>query len=1001
MRMQTTWGLRLIDEVLNDSSTIRIDASDAELDGFSDDTSSEYRRRSVVRTDQGGSLTYDAPGCGARYLGFVIYDSSSTERVEVWIDRVKQGVALADANNQRERLLTLVEPYDFHGGEQICLKTPLEEERGTYRIECIALFTDLPPGNELPCSFNHVHAEFASPLHPLGGSRETANEDTATATASVRLTWVTTWDARCNVEYWAEGSRMRTAIDEGSPWANHRVVLTNLMPDTTYSYRLSALDRNRVIVESETRTFMTSPPPPVIGSAASQRIPLTIRNSSDGPYTSVPVTGGIPFATGMLGSSEHLRLLGPDGAEVPLQARTLGQWLDGSVKWALLDFQADVPPRSVRTYTLECGAEVRKARFDPQLEVHEDAHTVTIDTGRLRLKIDRSRFAPLAEILRDNRSYVTGSRIVVNGTDGKEHVSTSAAAEAVEIEEAGPLRCVVRIEGKHLSADGGALLRSICRIHAYAGLPFVRLDHTLVNDSASEKFTEIASMYLHIDMPSSDHEGFEIRQTHDGRYLIGGEVRQGRMNGTASAGALDVAIVDFWQQYPKSLRTHAEGIEIGICPAISADDYRDSGEDDHKLYFYLNAGVYRFREGLSKTHTMYIGKDIPSLPMPVPQASPEWVCESGALGEIHPVKEDVFADYETKVSEAFDAYLENRERGREYGMLNYGDWWGERKWNWGNCEYDTAYALFIQWARSGDLRWLKEGCRAALHHRDVDTCHASADTGNVGGVYEHCIGHTGDYYPDGFRPGAFSGGHSSVSHTWVDGFLLHHFLTGDLRSLDTARIVADRYDSHYTRNYDFTDCRDSGWHLIHAMAMYHATRDRFYLNASHIIVERTLERQTEDGGWRRILGPGHCFCHPPRHTGNAGFMVGILLNGLRLYHQSTGDPRVAAAIVRGAEYLIDDMWVDDADGFRYTSCPHSPMFTDNFHAGIGGIAYAWRISRNPRLEPVLRRATQQAIHTNSFGKPENDRGTIGKAISAGLRSAPYALYDVAHLLHSV
>ncbi len=106
--------------------------------------------------------------------------------------------------------------------------------------------------------------------------------------------------------------------------------------------------------------------------------------------------------------------------------------------------------------------------------------------------------------------------------------------------------------------------------------------------------------------------------------------------------------------------------------------------------------------------------------------------------------------------------------------------------------------------------------------------------------------------------------------------------------------------------------------------------------------------------------------------------------------------------MRGAEFLIDDMWVDEGDGFRYTSCPHSSLCTDNFHRGIDGIAYAWRISRKippvPPLvkggkggfEPLLRRATQKAIDTlNPFGK----------SISASLRVAPNVLYDVARLMN--
>ena len=69
--MQTTWGAKLIDRVVDGSSTIKINAGDMELDGFVDDTFSEYRRRSVVRTKPTGSLSCSAPDCGKRYLGFV------------------------------------------------------------------------------------------------------------------------------------------------------------------------------------------------------------------------------------------------------------------------------------------------------------------------------------------------------------------------------------------------------------------------------------------------------------------------------------------------------------------------------------------------------------------------------------------------------------------------------------------------------------------------------------------------------------------------------------------------------------------------------------------------------------------------------------------------------------------------------------------------------------------------------------------------------------------
>ena len=50
MTMQTTWGAKTIDRAVDSPSTIRIDASDMEMDGFIDDTFSEYRERSAVHT---------------------------------------------------------------------------------------------------------------------------------------------------------------------------------------------------------------------------------------------------------------------------------------------------------------------------------------------------------------------------------------------------------------------------------------------------------------------------------------------------------------------------------------------------------------------------------------------------------------------------------------------------------------------------------------------------------------------------------------------------------------------------------------------------------------------------------------------------------------------------------------------------------------------------------------------------------------------------------------
>jgi hypothetical protein len=461
-----------------------------------------------------------------------------------------------------------------------------------------------------------------------------------------------------------------------------------------------------------------------------------------------------------------------------------------------------------------------------------------------------------------------------------------------------------------------------------------------------------------------------------------------------------VAVRDFWQNYPKDLVADAAGLELGICPPLRPDEYAAAKGtmDEHRLYYYLQDGGYKLRQGVSKTHDIWLDFQPAGSPdamgaepslvrtrrAPLQAVPPaQWYADSKAFGGISPAGgQGVAALYEAAFDRSFQGYLRNRETNREYGMLNFGDWWGERVINWGNSEYDTQYGFLLQFARTGDLRYFRVAEEAELHNRDVDTAHAHRDPSRIGGVYIHCVGHTGDYYRESPLPprGIVRGGFQ-VSHTFIEGHLYYYFLTGDARSLETATKIADRDDLYQTRNFDFSDSRNAGWHLILTLAMYDATRDRFYLNAAKIIVERVLERQTPDGGWRKLLTPGHCACLP-RHYGNAGFMLAVLLTGLRHYEEATGDPRIAPAIIGGARFLIDDMWVPQARAFRYTSCPKTEVMAGLNFLLFDGIVYAHQRTGDPRMRAVLIQGADTAL--------ESMRG-LGKGFTQTTRVAPHFL----------
>ena len=324
------------------------------------------------------------------------------------------------------------------------------------------------------------------------------------------------------------------------------------------------------------------------------------------------------------------------------------------------------------------------------------------------------------------------------------------------------------------------------------------------------------------------------------------------------------------------------------------------------------------------------------------------------------------------------------------GCSTFGDWYGERSYNWGNMEYDTPWCFLQEYLRGGHEDFFTWADQAARHLVDVDTCHVG-ESGLLHNQYLHSVGHVGNYYPDGYRETAIFTGRTSVSHTWVEGLFLHHLLTGDPRSQVAASKTCDSLVGEMVNNYDFTNCRNSGWHLIHLSAAYRATGRRVFLNAARIIVDRVLERQRSSGGWDRLMVPGHCHCDPPRHTGNAGFMVSILMVGLKRYHEVTEDQRVADAIVAAADYCIDRMWVPAGSAFHYTCCPESRVSASADMRILKGVAAAYGFTGEDRFKNVLLAGIETAI-----GNPPRASRGIGKGICSPMRGAPQVIAALPH-----
>ena len=250
-----------------------------------------------------------------------------------------------------------------------------------------------------------------------------------------------------------------------------------------------------------------------------------------------PVTRGVPIPESTLLATDGLHVVSPGGSRVPAQFRVLGRWPDGSVKWVLVDFQADADPsgRAVYTLTDEAagGTGDLPASLPPasSVRITETDRDLHVDTGALRFRISRHQYGLFHSVSLGHATDETPTlahsapdqggdawaRISEGASDGSLkrrlygpgglcRASLAGDSYEVTVEEQGSLRAVIRMESA-LEADipmhhyaGYRPVRCITRIHAYAGHAFVRILQTHVF-TCNPREVEIEDLALDIPAP--------------------------------------------------------------------------------------------------------------------------------------------------------------------------------------------------------------------------------------------------------------------------------------------------------------------------------------------------------------------------------------------------------------------------------------------------------------------------------------------------------------------
>ena len=1011
-------GWSAIQEILSSDEVIRIPIMGAQAEGF-ELNDVVYHPRQALRLRKGsGWFSVEIPGDGHYFPGIIVYDGPGSERFEVELNGRRLGEFVADLDDNREALYVSSTGYPMRQGDLI--KFSANPSRAglapsmtslVHRVEDVVLLV-LPP----------------QPLEPVyqtkfvGAARVDAPAGSSNSPA--RITWVTTWPARCSIEYGAGGSPA-TTVEEDQAWNNHRLLIEKLVPGESYQYRIACPRPDGTDAQT---AWLPLPEPgldPLVGPD-SLTVPLVVSNPSSLSREQAPVSAGVPLPEGRVWANSF-ELVDDDGRRSPVQTVALEHWGDGSMKWVLADFQANLAPNESRAFSMRAIAPDLETSGEPMARWTTD-DTVIVDTGLIQVRFAKG-YAPFQSLYLDqngDREFSEAEKVIdvpAGGAliirDGDNYLSMpSGSAQELSISRNGTLASIVTIRGL-LTGSEGQTYESEFQIHAHRDHQRIRIDHILVSHQSSDT---LKSIEFSMPLNGGEFENYSmggatsqaepvsssrttLRQMRDDRWELVrpshtsfGKRADGWILGKNADVAVAVSLRPFWQQWPKSLWIEPGSIGVGLLPEFQAQEMAtDDPIELTKLFYNYRDDKYVLPQGLQKSHEMYlwVGPSGQSLSAGAEfgresefvlkaRPDPHYSAGTGALGDVAVLDDQTFPFYTSLFDKMLAAYPETREKNHEYGFLNFGDYWMSESFpNWGNNQYDISHGLLHAWMLGGADDTFALGESAARHTMDVDVVHHRAPR-DIGSVYWPGVGHIGGGWFEE-KPtdvGTYSTTTWKVRHAYIDGILDYYHLTGNEIARRTALKIADHYAGYYTLNLDFIHAGEAGSFLIMMAAAYRATSDAFYLNAMRMAVERMLERETPDiGGWDRILTSGHCDLNPP-YLGEANFMLGLLLSGLKRYHQITGDETVQESIVRAARRLVEEHWNPQRTAFRYTSCP-TIHFTDDLNSVIlEGLGYAWRLSDDPQLaRPLL----ADAPHPLWFDH--------GRGFARIARFAPHTLYE--------
>ncbi|SMO53922.1 hypothetical protein SAMN06265219_104123 [Gracilimonas mengyeensis] len=243
--------------------------------------------------------------------------------------------------------------------------------------------------------------------------------------------------------------------------------------------------------------------------AQSKSVPLTWLEDNSFE-TDIGVSWGVPFTKGEVQPGDTFSLTDNTGTKIPVQNWPMAYWPDGSIKWTGL--AAVVPPSSGNGFQLSVGT---SATSESLVLAQETKAGIEINTGVIQAIIPKNGSSFLSSLKINGQQVGKNGQLIAINEDRSRLESEGileqkrfvSRIQEVTLEQSGPVRAVVKVEGSHVAPKSDReWLPFVVRLYFYAGQSSVKMVHSFVFDGdQKEDFIKGLGVEFSVPMREQTH----------------------------------------------------------------------------------------------------------------------------------------------------------------------------------------------------------------------------------------------------------------------------------------------------------------------------------------------------------------------------------------------------------------------------------------------------------------------------------------------------------------